>query len=363
MVAQRALNRLSLALLLFYCCAGCETHLSHNVKASGLATVERTNFLPSTVAEASCPRASIEGLRFLIARAGKSYIELTCNTETLKDEFCQHFGDSLPYGFGVQLPASQEAWLSARSNEKIGASFCCYDALHKKVAIAKLVAFANYAEGGEGDIGFVGILDMPAEDSGTASDDLFGEKIIGVACPASSPCGLRTKSVIRPNLKLIEAIQDVLRVQLHDHTCSVLEAVQNAKDDAILAVAEHNRIQYVGEMGAKNTVQWNPQHGRAKSLFYLSPRNGGVTLVPFSGIEYSIEIKPEGGFPLDIYPGLATGTRVEFLPDVDHDGRAELFISASEGFIYSIVIPDTKATGAQEPFMKLVRNFHYGMRE
>lgn len=366
-------SALVFAIITFVCATagiGCATSPSKSpeeidgVLPAASTSDESTSCLPKNVGVRFSDRVPLEDLRFLLRRGDRNYIELTYDdTWQAHSAFCHKFPDSPPYGFGTELPPNEQAWILARCVERIGDTFCCYDVLSGETVFAHLQAIASYHEGGDGDLGFVGLLDIRTAGAAKCVDGLFGERVVGVAYPAKR-CGvLKSKPTVPVDAREKQSIDAILRAQSGDETCYVLDAVKNPKDGAVLAVAEHDRVQYFGELVPKGDLKWTPEHLRTKSVFLILPTKSRAKVVPFTHIPWAINVEPEQGFPMDEYPGHPENMRITFLPDMDRDGRNEIFVSASEGFIYQIVAPKDADDSDNRIHMRLIRNFFYGMRE
>lgn len=313
--------------------------------------------LPQRAWSSPLPGQNPQNLKFLFCKDGLLYLELTYDAPSVRENFRKEFPGEPDYGFGVPLSEEKQAWIRTRCRERLGDTFVCIEVTQGKTMIAHLKSIAGYAEGGNGDVGFVGVLDAPSFRPLETHNMRFGEELVGIAYPGSRHTPAKARTIHPLSTEERDVIQTLLRKQLGDPTCSILSAVRNPKDGEVLAVAEYKRTPFAGRLAGDGTLPCSPHEKRCTSVFCLLPGKPEARLVPFGDVPYAIEILPEKGFPLDMYPGCRDKTRFFFLPDINHDGWSEVLVSACEDFVFS---PSCSHNGSA---MELLHGFHYGLRE
>ena len=233
--------------------------------------------LPKTAPASIKLNVNPKDLRFLISRGNTYYIELGYDREEVMRAFDAAYSEFPPDGFGVPLAAGQQAWVLERCKEKIGDTFSCLYVLRGKTMLGHIKSIASYAEGGEGDVGFVGVLDCEVPEAIAVSDDIFGEQHAGVAYPAAACPEIAYKDTMLVGGKKADRVQAALRSQLGDESCLVLSAIENPRDGAILAIAEHKRTQFLGHL-ADGKTSWSAEDQRGTSVFYSPARNATLQL-------------------------------------------------------------------------------------
>lgn len=354
-LSQRSIPLFVLTVFAAVLVAGCATHMPQDIGAFAPQSLDKNvvgyssefSRLSKVVVKSVSPMP-IKDLVFLFEKNGKYYVNLTYS-HSIDKPFSQTFPNNPPYGFATTLTSQQQTWVLQRCTEKIGDSFSTVDLINGRTESACIRGVSGYAEGGNGDIGFIGELDLHSIASSSPSDDIFGETIAGFAFPAAPPSTIKFKPMAVLNMKRLARIQKLLRSALQDPECYVLDAIRNSDDGAILAIAEYARR--------------SCEPAKGFGVFYLMPVKKTYRVIPFAEIPYAVDTEAGICFPLDIYPGCGKNTCFCFLPDIDRDGRGELLVICREGFVFKIVEQhDAQNTGSKMclyPF----RNFHYGMRE
>jgi hypothetical protein len=350
---------LTFVVMIVLTAAGCKGIASaYSMRAMAINT--RATCLPQNVAVSCSDKVCPQDLRFLFQRGDKYFVELAYDSQEIKSAFMRKFPNSPPYGFGTPLSTEQQAWLMERCGVNRNDTFSCMDMLRDEPMFAHVQAIAGYAEGGNGDFGFVGVLDVPGNTPTGVKDSLFGEKIVGVAYRASTCGTFAYQHIPTATAKEKRRIQAALRSQLKDRSCSVIKAVINPKDGIVLAMANHKKTLCCKQVMQESETS---EANRSTSVFYLVPVQSKFQLVPLNVFGTTAGDVYEKGFPIEVYPSDGKDTHFSFLPDMDQDGYSELFISSREGFIYGTIRQEHPPTPSSKYTLTLVRNFHYGLRE
>jgi hypothetical protein len=314
---------------------------------------------PDTAGVSFSQHVDLQDVRFLMRKGNRLFVELSFQENA---EWRQSFDyERIPYGFGDALPADLQEQVLLRCQDRIGMSFCCYRACDGQSFMARLESLASYAEGGNGDVGFVGLLDVLEPGPDAPNEDLWGDEAIGIAYPAESRGIAECRPLTRLAPSACRVLQSKLRAALRDETCGVLSAVRNPGDGAIVAVTQRTEKEGWWRDTADGNREWVATSDR-RELFYLVEDHDTVQIVPFGRVA---SMEAFTAFPLDVddYPGNGGDTRVFFLPDLDADGRCELLVEARESFIYDPARAFAPSTDRVLGQMKLLRSFFYGLRE